>query len=50
MRSGRKQNVCNVEVDGQKVEQVEVMNYLSAMSSSDLGLGLGTWIAKWSKE
>ena len=32
---GRKQDVCNVEVNGQKVEQVEVMKYLSAMISSD---------------
>ena len=32
---GRKQDVCNVEVNGQKVEQVEVMKYLGAMISSD---------------
>ena len=35
MRIGRKQDVCNVEVNGQKVEQVEVMKYLGAMISSD---------------
>ena len=27
MRIGRKQDMCNVEVNGQKVEQVEVMKY-----------------------
>ena len=35
MRIGRKQDVCNVEVNGQKVEQVEVMKYHGAMISSD---------------
>ena len=35
MRIGRKQDVCNVKVNGQKVEQVEVMKYLGAMISSD---------------
>ena len=44
MRVGRKQDVYNVEVNGQKVEQVEVMKYLDAMISSD------GWIVKWSKE
>ena len=32
---GRKQDMCNVEVHGQKVEQVEMMNYLGAMISSE---------------
>ena len=35
MRIGRKQDMCIVEVNGQKVEQVEVMKYLGAMISSD---------------
>ena len=35
MRIGRKQVVCNVEVNGQKVEQVEVMTYLGSMISSN---------------
>ena len=35
MRIGRKQDVCNVEVKGQKVDQVEVMKYRGAMISSD---------------
>ncbi len=35
MRIGRKQDVCNVKVNGQEVEQVEVMKYLGAMISSD---------------
>ena len=35
MRIGRKKDVCNVEVNGQEVEQVEVMKYLGVMISSD---------------
>ena len=36
MRIGRKQDdMCNVEVNGQKVEQVVVMKYLGAMINSD---------------
>ena len=35
MRIGRKTDVCNVEVNGQEVEQVEVMKYLGVMISSD---------------
>ena len=35
MRIGRKKDVCKVEVNGQEVEQVEVMKYLSVMISSD---------------
>ena len=35
MRIGKRQDVCNVKVNGQKVEQVEVMKYLGAMISSD---------------
>ena len=35
IRIGRKQDMCNVGVNGQKVEQVEVMKYLGAMISRD---------------
>ena len=35
MRIGRKKDVCNVEVNGQEVEQVEVMKYLGVMISND---------------
>ena len=35
MRIGRKKDVCKVEVNGQEVEQVEVMKYLGVMISSD---------------
>ena len=28
MRIGRKQDMCNVEMNGQNVEQVEVMTYV----------------------
>ena len=35
IKIGIKQDMCNVEVNGQKVEQVEVMKYLGAMISSD---------------
>ena len=35
MRITRKKDVCNVEVNGQEVEQVEVMKYLGVMISSD---------------
>ena len=35
MRIGRKKDVCTVEVNGQEVEQVEVMKYLGVMISSD---------------
>ena len=28
MRIGRKQDMCNAEVNGQKVEQVEMMKYV----------------------
>ena len=35
MRIGRKIDVCNVEVNGQEVEQMEVMKYLGVMISSD---------------
>ena len=35
MRIGRKKDVCNVEVNGQEMEQVEVMKYLGVMISSD---------------
>ena len=35
MRFGRKKDVCTVEVNGQEVEQVEVMTYLGVMISSD---------------
>ena len=35
MRIGRKKDVCIVEVNGQEVEQVEVMKYLSVMISSN---------------
>ena len=35
MRIGRKKDVWNVEVNGQEVEQVEVMKYLGVMISSD---------------
>ena len=35
MRIGKKKDVCNVEVYGQEVEQVEVMKYLGVMISSD---------------
>ena len=45
MRIGRKKDVCNVEVNGQEVEQVEVMKYLGVMISV-----MGAWIVKWNKE
>ena len=35
MRIERKQDMCNVEVNGQNMEQVEIMKYLVAMISSD---------------
>ena len=35
MRIGRKKDVCNVEGNGQEVEQVEVMKYFGVMISSD---------------
>ena len=35
MRTGRKQEVCNVEVNGERVEQVKEMKYLGAVISSD---------------
>ena len=35
MRIERKKGICNVEVNGQEVEQVEVMKYLGVMISSD---------------
>ena len=35
MRIRRKKDVCNVEVNGQEVEQVEVVKYLGVMISSD---------------
>ena len=35
MRIGRKKDVCNFEVNGQEVEQVEVMKYIGVMISSD---------------
>ena len=35
MRTGRKEEVCNVEVNGERVEQVKEMKYLGAMISSD---------------
>ena len=35
MRIGRKKGMYNVDVYGQKMEQVEVMKYLGAMISSD---------------
>ena len=35
MRIGRKKDVCTVEVNGQEMEQVEVMKYLGVMISSD---------------
>ena len=35
MRIGRKKDVCTVEVNGQEVEQVEVMKYPGVMISSD---------------
>ena len=35
MRIGRKKDVCKVEVNGQEVEQVEVMKYLGVMISND---------------
>ena len=43
MRIGRKKDVCNVEVNGKEVEQVEVMKYLGVMISR-------AWIVKWNKE
>ena len=42
MRIGRKKDVCNVEVNGQEVEQVEVMKYLGVMISR-------AWIVKWNR-
>ena len=35
MRIGRKQKVCNVEVNGESVEQVKKMKYLGVMISGD---------------
>ena len=35
MRIERRRDVCNVEVNGQEVEQVEVMKYLGVLISSD---------------
>ena len=35
LRIGRKQGMYNVDVYGEKMEQVEVMKYLGAMISSD---------------
>ena len=35
MRTGRKLEVCNVKVKGERVEQVNEMKYLGTMISSD---------------
>ena len=35
MRVGRKHEVCNVKVKGERVEQVKEMKYLGTMISSD---------------
>ena len=35
MRIGRKEDLCDVEVNGQEVELVEMMKYLGVMISSD---------------
>ena len=35
MRVGRKHEICNVKVNGERVEQVKEMKYLGTMISSD---------------
>ena len=39
MRIGRKHEVCNVKVKGERVEQVKEMKYLGTMISSDGSMG-----------
>ena len=35
MRVGRKHGICNVKVNGERVEQVKEMKYVGTMISSD---------------